>query len=131
MREVISLLLVVATCAGCNNSYKQLKKDASHAQASLTNFIGAVQSPTTNKFGFAMMTYLTSKRTHVSKLVWVSVQKYDNGVFHGAISADASLGLKTSQPFNVPATNVTDWVYFEFRKDGLHEEGNFTGTKHG
>jgi len=34
-------------------------------------------------------------------------------------------------PFNMPATNVTDWVYFEFRKDGLHEEGNFTGKKHG
>jgi uncharacterized protein YegJ (DUF2314 family) len=129
MLAILALLPFTSLLVGCGPQYKYAKNpkvDAAiaEAQASLTNFTIALQSPNSNQMFFRVNAWFTSKPTDYQEGVWVDVWKYENQSFVGVVqTGNARIGLTNNERVSINASNVFDWAYLELGKGVI---GDFT-----
>jgi len=87
------------------------------AKASLTNFVGVMQSPRSNQMFFRVLAWFPSKPPHYNVGVWANVWKYENGLFLGSVpQGNRRIGLTNNQRVAIQASNVFDWAYIDLGK---------------
>ncbi len=90
MSERILQLLLASSflLLGCRPKYKKdprLDAAIAEAKATLTNFVGVMQSPRSNQMFFRVLAWFPSKPPDYNVGVWANVWKYENGSFLGSV----------------------------------------------
>jgi uncharacterized protein YegJ (DUF2314 family) len=131
-------LATALICAGCGKpndpmnvtvrprtvSDPQMDAAVAKAQASITNFIAALQSPKTNQIGFSICARFVSEAKNIQENIWITGLRHNESFFEGIVALDKTeIGLAFRQPVKVALSNVVDWMYVE---DGK-AVGDFTG----
>ena len=128
---LLSLLLLVLVCCSEQSSdpvteveFDDMEMDSAidQAQSSLAEFIERLQNPRPTDESFSVKTVISDGEK--AERLWVTDVSYSGGEFIGTINEYPQVvrNVKFGQQFNVPVTEIIDWMYVD--DDKL--VGNFT-----
>ncbi len=93
------------------NTDPELAAAVMRAKRELPSFIRTLQKPAAGQSDFAVNGRFGTPKGF--EQIWVSVDRYDSGVFYGRLNADpiAIPGKRKGDPVQVPDASVSDWLY--------------------